>query len=80
MNNLPWQIEKIIAVANQLKRNGGAAASTGEMIAAAFVINRPEHLPPPYLDMLEAWDRLGEEWRYYVRLIRQEYMHLIDGG
>jgi hypothetical protein len=28
--------------------------------------------------MVEAWDRLGEEWQAYVRLIKQDYMHLIE--
>jgi hypothetical protein len=28
--------------------------------------------------MVEAWDRLGDEWQDYVRLIKRDYMHLID--
>jgi len=77
MNNLPWEIEKIIEVANQLQRIGNTPASTGERIAAAFVLNRPEYLPDMYADMVEAWDRLGEDWQVHVRLIKQDYMHLI---
>ena len=76
MNNLPWEIEKIIEVANQLQRTGNTPASTGECIAAAFVLNRMDYLPDMYSDILEAWDRL-DEWQYYVRLVKRDYMDLI---
>lgn len=72
-----WQIDKIIEVANQLQRTGSTPASTGERIAAAFVLNRQDYLPGYYSDMVEAWDRLDEEWQGYVRLIKQDYMHEI---
>ena len=77
MNNLPWQIEKIIEVANCLQRTGSTAASTGERIAAAFVLNRQDYLPDMYSDMIDAWDRL-DDWQQYVKLIKRNYMHLID--
>ena len=80
MNNLPWEIEKIIEVAIELKTTGGTPASTSERIAAAFVLNRPDYLPRLYDDMVEAWDRLDDEWQEYVRLIKREYMHLIEAG
>ena len=80
MNNLPWEIEKIIEVAIELKTTGGTSASTSERIAAAFVLNRPDYLPRLYDDMVEAWDRLDDEWQEYVRLIKREYMHLIEAG
>ena len=75
---MQWEIEKIIAVANQLQRTGSSPASTGERIAAAFVLNRPEYLPAAYSDMLEAWDRLDEQWQWYVRVIKRDYQHLIE--
>jgi hypothetical protein len=74
---MQWQIEKIIEVANQLNQVGATAASTSERIAAAFVLNRPDYLPAMYADMVEAWDRLGEEWQHYVRLIKRDYPDLI---
>ena len=74
---MKWQIEKIIEVANCLQATGNTAASTGERIAAAFVLNRQDYLPSYYSDMIEAWDRLGEEWQAYVRLIKQDHMHQI---
>ncbi|MES9904938.1 MAG: hypothetical protein ABW168_19965 [Sedimenticola sp.] len=77
MSNLPWEIEKIIEVANSLQATGSTAASTGERIAAAFVLNQQEYLPVMYNDMVEAWDRLGEEWQAHVRVIKYDYMHLI---
>ncbi len=75
---MQWQIEKIIQVANQLNQTGTTAASTGEQIAAAFVLNRADYLPDSYSDMIEAWDRLGDAWQDYVRIIKRDYMHLID--
>ena len=80
MNNLPWEIETIIDVANQLQRTGRSAASTGERIAAAFVLNRPDWLPASYSDLVEAWDRLGEDWQDHVRFIKRNYMDCIEGG
>jgi len=80
MNTLPWEIEKIIEVANGLNASGSTGASTGEQIAAAFVLNRPDYLPSMYADMVEAWDRLDDEWQHYVRLIKRDYMHLIEAN
>ena len=78
MKNQTCEIEKIIETANQLQRTGSTPASTGERIAAAFVHIHQEFLPDYYSDMVEAWDRLGGDWQVYVRLIKQEYMHLIE--
>jgi hypothetical protein len=75
MNNLPWEIEKIIEVANTLQATGRTDASTGERIAAAFVLNRPDFLPENYRDLVEAWDRLDPEWQDYVRRIKRQYLH-----
>ena len=72
-----WQIDKIINVAQQLQRTGKTGASTGECIAAAFVLNEPKYLPDMYADMVEAWDRLDDEWQDYVRLIKRDHIHLI---
>lgn len=77
MNNLPWEIEKIIEVANTLQATGRTGASTGERIAAAFVLNRPDFLPELYADLVEAWDRLDPEWQDYVRRIKRQYRHRI---
>ena len=73
-------ITKIIEVAISLKRTGRSVASTGEKIAAAFVLNEPKHLPANYPDLVEAWDRLEPQWQTAVRLIKREYMHLIEDG
>ena len=83
MNNvhhLPWQIEKIIEVANCLQATGSTAASTGERIAAAFVLNKPQYLPNSYSDMVEAWDRLGHEWQAYGRRSKQDDRHRSEAG
>jgi len=73
-----WQIDKIIEVAKQLLRTGSTPASTGERIAAAFVLNEPKYLPDMYADIIDAWDRLDDDWQDYVRLIKRDYMHLIE--
>ena len=69
--------QTIIHVANQLQRTGKSGASTGERIAAAFVLNRLEFLPPAYSDAVEAWERL-DDWQQHVIRIKREYMHLIE--
>ena len=53
--------------------------STGELIAAAFALNRLEFLPDMYSDVVEAWDRLDEQWQGYVTQVRRCHMHLIEG-
>lgn len=75
-NELPWQIEKIIDTANALQRTGRTGASTGEQIAAAFVLNRMEFLPANYTDVLEAWERL-DDWQGYVKYIKANLMHRV---
>jgi len=79
IKKLPWEMEKIIEVANCLQATGSTAASTGERIAATFVLNRQEYLPDCYSDMVDAWDRLGTQWQEYVKVIKYDYMHLIEG-
>ncbi|MES9903261.1 MAG: hypothetical protein ABW168_11390 [Sedimenticola sp.] len=76
---MQWQIVKIIDVSNQLKRTGRTGASTGERIAAAFVLNQMEYLPDMYADAVEAWDRLDSEWQEYVRIVKYAHMHMIKG-
>lgn len=73
------QIEKIINVANGLQTTGRTGASTGEQIAAAFVLNNMEYLPANYQDVVEAWERL-DDWQVYVKIIKRDYMHLIKAG
>ncbi len=75
---MTWQIDKIIDVANQLNNTGSTGASTGERIAAAFVLNRMEYLPDSYSDVVEAWERLDSEWQYYVKCIKRDFMHRIE--
>ena len=76
--SMPWPIERIIQVAHELKRTGTTAASTGQHIAAAFVLNRMDLLPEAYPDAAEAWERL-DTWQQYVQRIKRHHMHLIEG-
>jgi hypothetical protein len=77
---MQWEIDKIINVCNELQTKGRTGASTGERIAAAFVLNRSDYLPASYSDMVDAWQRLDEDWQGYVLRIKRDYMHLIQGA
>jgi len=76
---MQYEIDKIIEVARELKNTGSCPASTGERIAAAFVLNQMEYLPVAYQDVVEAWERLGPQWQSYVKLIKDCHMDLIEG-
>lgn len=75
MLNVPSHIEKIINVANELACNGRTGASTSEVIAAAFVLDRMEYLPNGY-SVIEAWERLGD-WQTLVVNIKDNYSDLL---
>ena len=75
---MQWQIEKIINVCNELTRSNQTGASTGELIAAAFVLDNMAYLPEGY-SVVEAWERL-DDWQVYVKRVRHQYMHLIEGA
>jgi hypothetical protein len=75
MRNVPYEIEKIINVANELLSNGSTGGSTGEQIAAAFVLDRMDFLPPGYT-VVQAWLRLGE-WQQLVPEIQMHYSDLL---
>ena len=68
----PWEIKKIITVANALASTGKTGGSTGEVIAAAFVLDRMEFLPHGY-SVIEAWERLDDQWQEYVKIIKRYY-------
>ena len=75
---MEYPINKIINVCNELLQTNQTSASTSELIAAAFVLDRMEYLPQGY-SVIEAWERLGD-WQYKVQIIRYRYMHLIEEG
>ena len=75
MENLCWEIRKIINVAHELQRTGKTGASTGEQIAAAFVLNEMKYLPPGYT-VTEAWERL-DTWQRHVKAIVDDYLYLV---
>ena len=78
MYKLPYPMQDIINVARVLDATGRTGASTGETIAAAFVLNRQDYFPRGYEDMLEAWDRLEPLWQKAVRLIKRDHMHRLE--
>ena len=78
MEPLPWTLQKIIDTAIELQASGRTGASTGEQIAAAFVLNRQDYLPNTERDLVQAWDSLGHTWQAHVRRIKRSYLHLLD--
>ena len=80
MDPLPWPLRKIIDTAIELQASGSTLASTGEHIAAAFVLNRQDCLPDTERDLVKAWDSLGHTWQAHVRSIKRDYWHLLDAG
>ena len=80
MDRLPWPLRKIIDTAIELQASGSTGASTGEQIAAAFVLNRQDCLPDTERDLVQAWDSLGHTWQDHVRCIKRDYRHLLDAG
>ena len=80
MDRLPWPLSKIIDTAIELQASGRTGASTGEQVAAAFVLNRQDYLPDTERDLVQAWDSLGHTWQAHVRCIKRDYLHLIDSA
>ncbi|GLS24620.1 hypothetical protein GCM10007877_03340 [Marinibactrum halimedae] len=74
VNVLPMA-RKIIETANDLATTGRTGASTGEVIAAAFVLDRMDFIPDGY-SVVEAWDRI-DDLQEIVRKIRSEYDDLV---
>ena len=64
MRNVPYPINKIIQVANELASTGLTGASTSELIAAAFVLDKMEYLPKGY-SVIEAWELLCD-WQPFI--------------
>lgn len=46
--------------------------STGEAIAVALVLDRPDLLPGSYRRILDAVDRLGEDWLQAAIAVQRE--------
>ena len=66
--------QKLLSVSRQLHTTGRTGASTGEVIAAAFIINNMEYLPKGYT-ILEAWDRLEPLWQRITLALHKTYGH-----
>ena len=80
MEPLPWTLQKIVDTAIELQASGRTGASTGEHIAAAFVLNRQDCLPDAERDLINAWECLGHTWQEHVRRIKRDYLNLLDAG
>jgi hypothetical protein len=69
-------VQQLINIARHLHQTGRSSGSTGEIIAAAFILNEVKYLPDHYSDMVEAWERLGH-YQKYVKVIKSDFMHLV---
>ena len=74
-NKIHPNVKRVIDVANELISTGKTGASTGERIAAAFVLDRMDFLPEGYT-VVQAWDRL-DTWQRIVRKIQADYTDLL---
>ncbi|WEX79479.1 hypothetical protein PYH37_006402 (plasmid) [Sinorhizobium numidicum] len=56
------ELEHIITKARDAKNGGFGVLSTGEKLAAALVLNRPDWLADMNYTLAEAIERVGPEW------------------
>jgi hypothetical protein len=56
------ELQHIITKARDAKRGGFGVLSTGEKLAAALVLNRPDWLAEMNYTLAEAIERVGPKW------------------
>ena len=56
------ELDHIIRKARDAKRGGWGVQSTGENLASALVLNRPDWIAAMDYTLAEAIDRVGPEW------------------
>ena len=56
------ELEHIVRKARDAKNGGFGVLSTGEKLAVALVLNRPEWLADMHYTLAEAIERVGPEW------------------
>lgn len=69
-----WELQSILNTARDLLATGTTTASTGQRIAAALSINRPDLLPASYDDLIDAWEYLDPHWQQLVRIAQRHYI------
>lgn len=63
----------MLGVARHAADGGINALSTGEALAAALVLNRPDWLAAMNYTIAEAIDRIGPEWAYLVPAVAKQF-------
>ena len=70
------ELEHIVRKARDAKNGGFGVLSTGEKLAVAFVLNRPDWLAEMNYTLVEAIDRIGWEWMLLIpkaaRILEEE--------
>lgn len=56
------ELQHIVTKARDAKHGGFGVLSTGEKLAAALVLNRPDWLAEMHYTLAEAIERVGPEW------------------
>lgn len=64
MNNT--ELQHIVRKARDAKNGGFGVLSTGEKLAVAFVLNRPDWLAEMNYTLAEAVERIGREWMLLI--------------
>jgi hypothetical protein len=69
------EFKQLLAKARDAKRGGESAwsaQSTGEKLAVALVLNRPEWISAMGYSLAEALDRVGLDWLSFVPQVARE--------
>lgn len=62
----------LVSKCQQAKAGGFDVLSTGEKVAAALVLNRPDWLAQMGYTLAEAIDRVGPEWLALIPAVARE--------
>ena len=72
-NDQSWELQSILSTAKNLLATGATTASTGQHIAAALCLNRPDLLPANYNNPIDAWEYLEPHWQRLVRTAQSRH-------
>lgn len=81
MNQHPHPVhDHIVELAREAIARGPEGLAPGDVIAAAFALNRPEWLPAAGVTLAEAVDRLGPTWLSHIPVAARVLAREVGGG